>query len=198
MRTALSLALLGATSAFAAKVSLSNVERVTNLPIGSNKFIVEPHDQLYRSLRERKISFNVHKEYDAPGIFVGASLSLTNTQDVSNILNTAGVVAIRPVRSFPRPEPLFSKSISPGDAGLPDSESTHITTGVDKLHAMGITGKGIKIGILDTGTDYTHPFLALDSAPDSRLQTWFVYFNLCWLPLGLITLQIPKFRAVVS
>lgn len=32
-------------------------------------------------------------------------------------------------------------------------------TGVDKLHAQGLTGKGIKIGIIDTGTDYTNPYL---------------------------------------
>ena len=32
--------------------------------------------------------------------------------------------------------------------------------GVDKLHAEGITGKGIKVGVLDTGLDYTHPDLA--------------------------------------
>lgn len=36
----------------------------------------------------------------------------------------------------------------PGDPQIPpDSESTHILTGVDKLHAQGITGKGIKIGM---------------------------------------------------
>ncbi|KAF7357681.1 Minor extracellular protease vpr [Mycena venus] len=173
MKAALSFALFGATSALAAK-SLSSVQRVTNLPIVSNKFIVEvaetsdipskrdlgtPHEQLYRSLKERKIAFDVHKEYDAPGIFVGAAMTLTDSQDVASILKTNGVVAIRPVRSYPRPAPVFSKTCSPGDAGLPDSESTHITTGVDKLHAKGITGKGIKIGILDTGIDYTHPAL---------------------------------------
>ncbi|MED4203732.1 S8 family serine peptidase [Neobacillus mesonae] len=32
--------------------------------------------------------------------------------------------------------------------------------GVDKLHAENITGKGIKVGVLDTGIDYTHPDLA--------------------------------------
>jgi len=32
-------------------------------------------------------------------------------------------------------------------------------TGVDKLHAQGFTGKGIKIAVLDTGIDYTHPTL---------------------------------------
>ncbi|MBY0146246.1 S8 family serine peptidase [Neobacillus niacini] len=32
--------------------------------------------------------------------------------------------------------------------------------GVDKLHAENITGKGIKVGVLDTGIDYSHPDLA--------------------------------------
>lgn len=32
--------------------------------------------------------------------------------------------------------------------------------GVDKLHGENITGKGIKVGVLDTGIDYTHPDLA--------------------------------------
>jgi hypothetical protein len=30
-------------------------------------------------------------------------------------------------------------------------------TGVDKLHAEGHFGAGIKIGVIDTGIDYTHP-----------------------------------------
>ncbi len=31
--------------------------------------------------------------------------------------------------------------------------------GVDKLHSEGITGKRIKVGVLDTGIDYNHPDL---------------------------------------
>ncbi|MGL5379548.1 S8 family serine peptidase, partial [Clostridium sp.] len=31
--------------------------------------------------------------------------------------------------------------------------------GVDKLHKEGITGKGIKVGVIDTGIDYNHPDL---------------------------------------
>jgi subtilisin family serine protease len=41
----------------------------------------------------------------------------------------------------------------------PDTTATHKTTGVDKLHAEGNFGQGVKIGILDTGIDYTHPDL---------------------------------------
>jgi subtilisin family serine protease len=31
--------------------------------------------------------------------------------------------------------------------------------GIDKLHAEGLTGEGIKIGVIDTGIDYNHPDL---------------------------------------
>ncbi|MGN7410763.1 S8 family serine peptidase [Sporosarcina sp. SAFN-010] len=32
--------------------------------------------------------------------------------------------------------------------------------GVDRLHADGITGEGVKVGVIDTGIDYNHPDLA--------------------------------------
>ncbi len=32
-------------------------------------------------------------------------------------------------------------------------------TGVDKLHAEGRFGAGVKIGVIDTGIDYKHPAL---------------------------------------
>ncbi|GJC78230.1 intracellular serine protease [Colletotrichum liriopes] len=35
----------------------------------------------------------------------------------------------------------------------------HVMTQVDKLRAMGFTGEGLRIGIVDTGIDYTHPAL---------------------------------------
>ncbi|TQN70901.1 Intracellular serine protease [Colletotrichum shisoi] len=35
----------------------------------------------------------------------------------------------------------------------------HVMTQVDKLRAGGITGEGLRVGIVDTGIDYTHPSL---------------------------------------
>ncbi|KAF2871705.1 peptidase S8/S53 domain-containing protein [Massariosphaeria phaeospora] len=35
----------------------------------------------------------------------------------------------------------------------------HIQTQVNRLHAEGLTGKGVKIGVVDTGVDYRHPAL---------------------------------------
>lgn len=34
--------------------------------------------------------------------------------------------------------------------------SVHSLTGVDKLHAKGIYGKGVKVAVVDTGIDYKH------------------------------------------
>ncbi|KAJ3469456.1 hypothetical protein MRS44_003521 [Fusarium solani] len=40
-----------------------------------------------------------------------------------------------------------------------DTFSPHIMTQVDKLRAEGATGKGIKVALVDSGVDYTHPAL---------------------------------------
>ncbi|EJD38527.1 subtilisin-like protein [Auricularia subglabra TFB-10046 SS5] len=46
------------------------------------------------------------------------------------------------------------------DISVPDAlYPPNIMTGVDRVHATGNAGKGIKIGIIDTGVDYTHPAL---------------------------------------
>ncbi|USP79989.1 serine-type endopeptidase [Curvularia clavata] len=40
-----------------------------------------------------------------------------------------------------------------------DTFSPHVMTQVDKLHAEGVTGKGYRVAIVDSGVDYTHPAL---------------------------------------
>ncbi|KAF1980224.1 subtilisin-like serine protease-like protein [Bimuria novae-zelandiae CBS 107.79] len=37
--------------------------------------------------------------------------------------------------------------------------SPHVMTQIDKLHAEGVTGKGVQVAIIDSGIDYTHPAL---------------------------------------
>ncbi|KAK6853971.1 serine endopeptidase [Apiospora arundinis] len=42
----------------------------------------------------------------------------------------------------------------------PDTLSTHVETGVDRLHAEGITGKGIRIAVVDSSFDTSTPGLS--------------------------------------
>ncbi|KAL8414015.1 hypothetical protein RB594_005301 [Gaeumannomyces avenae] len=44
-------------------------------------------------------------------------------------------------------------------AAVGGNYSPHVQTQVDRLLAEGLTGKGLRIGIVDTGVDYTHPAL---------------------------------------
>ncbi|KIM45535.1 hypothetical protein M413DRAFT_343058 [Hebeloma cylindrosporum] len=167
-------------------VPISSVKRVSNQATVPNKFIIEVDDlsniptkrsfgrsldAVYASLQERAVGFDINKEYDSAGLFVGASLTLNTPQDAAKIANTPGVKAVRPVVRFDQPRPVKSHVVvGANDPQVPpDSESTHILTGVDKLHAQGITGAGIKIGIIDTGIDYTHPFLGGAIGPGHKV-----------------------------
>ena len=70
-------------------------------------------------------------------------------QDVSKVLDIPGVKAIRPVTLIPPPKPVKKHVVTGQDDSEipPDGESTHVLTNVNKLHAQGLFGKGIKIGM---------------------------------------------------
>ncbi|KAI8049925.1 peptidase S8/S53 domain-containing protein, partial [Syncephalis plumigaleata] len=44
----------------------------------------------------------------------------------------------------------------------------HLATGVSEMHRL--TGKGIRIGIIDSGVDYTHPALGGDNPATRRVK----------------------------
>lgn len=94
---------------------------------------------------------------------MGASLTLRSDQDLVHLANANGVLSITPVTIIPRPGPQKSVVLDgPNDLALTtggDAQSVHIMTGVDKLHQQYITGKDIRIGIIDSGVDYTHQSL---------------------------------------
>ncbi|EJF57652.1 subtilisin-like protease [Dichomitus squalens LYAD-421 SS1] len=182
------LPLLAVTSvALGAKFSPSDLTRKTTfgntIP---NKFIVEvdaaqdiptkreldnrrSHDIFYEHLEKRSLGFKVEKEFDSPGLFTGSVLTLDSAQDASKVLAIPGVKAIRPVVLVPPPKQVHVVT-GPDDPQVPaDGESTHVITGVDKLHAQGISGKGIKIGIIDTGVDYTNPYLGGAFGPGHKV-----------------------------
>ncbi|KAI0786595.1 subtilisin-like protease [Abortiporus biennis] len=146
-------------------VELDNVGDLSN----GKRLYTTAHTAFYSALERRAIDFQVQREFNTPGVFVGASVSLTASQDLRDIASLPGVKAIRPVVSIKGPKPIDKRVVKPGDSGVPDGESTHIMTGVDKVHAQGVTGKGIKIGIIDTGIDYNHPVLGGGFGPGHKV-----------------------------
>ncbi|KAJ8696129.1 hypothetical protein PTI98_006019 [Pleurotus ostreatus] len=171
------VAALFATSSFAA-VPLSSINTADTGRYVPNEYIVEMasisglagkraytgrtvHEELYYHMHKRGVQFDVKTEYDTPDILVGASMKIESPDDIAKVAGIPGVQAIRPIILIPGPKPIESFSVSdPNDSRLsPSPMSTHTMTGVDKLHAQGILGEGIKIGIIDSGIDYKHPSL---------------------------------------
>ncbi|KAI1655013.1 peptidase S8/S53 domain-containing protein [Daldinia decipiens] len=92
-----------------------------------------------------------------------------------------------PVQLLPRPSAAIDVASAKGLGSLSEATAGHVAkrqnsssgldyntphamTGVDRLHSAGIKGKGIKIGILDTGVDYHHPALGGCFGPGCKIS----------------------------
>lgn len=183
MRSLTFVAVAAAASAVGAVTPLSKIHKQNTLPPLTGKVIVElnspaavnrfadPHASLFEHLERRGVDWVTHTKFDSD-VFTGVTVSLSNPEDVAKLESLSVVKSVRPVRQFPRPR-VFSKHLlsGPDDPAAPagDSDSTHKMTGVDKLHAEGVFGKGIKIGIIDSGVDYTHPNLGGKFGPGNKI-----------------------------
>ena len=120
---------------------------------------------------------DIRNEYNSQ-VFCGTSLLLKSHHDLIHLANTKGVMAITPVTLIPRPVPQESVVLSgPNDPALAtgggDAQSVHAMTRVNKLHEQGITGRGIRIGIIDSGINYFHPSLGGCFGPGCKVAYGF-------------------------
>ncbi|KAF1970669.1 subtilisin-like serine protease PR1C [Bimuria novae-zelandiae CBS 107.79] len=138
--------------------------------------LAENHDSasFYNTLGTDKVAVKHRMKLDYK-LFKGTSFQLQNVSDVDDaaakIANMAMVKQIWPVRIYHMPQDevvwtgqdknLAQSALQKRQAGgnTTDTFSTHVMTQVDKLHAQGITGKGTKIAVIDSGIDYLHPAL---------------------------------------
>ncbi len=102
----------------------------------------------------KKIDYKVNRSYK--NAFNGVSMSLPANQ-IKNLLKSKAVKTVWSNEQFSIDPPAeVSNQLKADEANVGNYAPYD---GLDRLHAEGFTGKGIKVGILDTGIDYNHPDL---------------------------------------
>ncbi|KAF9910497.1 hypothetical protein EC991_006314 [Linnemannia zychae] len=121
------------------------------------------HSHFASTLKRRQIDVDVRKEYE---IFNGAAITiLSDNHNGKHLASLSGVKNVWPVRTYSLPH--IRNPIEPfADGAIKAAAvSNHNSTGVNVLHDnFNLTGTGIKVGVLDSGVDYTHPVFAIPPA----------------------------------
>ncbi|OAQ90479.1 subtilisin [Purpureocillium lilacinum] len=131
---------------------------------------------------EKQCSLRMNLKYK---LFNGASVQLDDLEHADELAfrmaASPGVKNVWPMRTYSAPgdrvdwvgtpgeteqqarKALHARQAGGGGGGFAnmsgDAFSPHVMMQVDKLRARGITGKGVKVAVIDTGVDYTHPAL---------------------------------------
>lgn len=104
-------------------------------------------------------------------LFKGVSVQLHDLkkadEKVATLASSPAVKAVFPVTLYKMPNPKVEWTVQGSTASEKgslnarteekDTFSPHVMTQVDKLRAKGITGKGVKIAVVDTGVSATVP-----------------------------------------
>ncbi|PFH87726.1 S8 family serine peptidase [Bacillus sp. AFS088145] len=132
-------------------LSLSEAEQKANTAQDTFKNDLQT---IYKDdLKENNKLFKIKRTYKSS--LNGVSIELPANK-VKSLLDSKMVKAVWP-NSIIKVEPTSPE----GTEGSSDSKkvATEVFPGINKLHEEGFTGKGIKVGVIDTGIDYNHPDL---------------------------------------
>ncbi|KQL41364.1 hypothetical protein AN960_05175 [Bacillus sp. FJAT-25509] len=105
-------------------------------------------------LKAKKNPYSIKRSYKKA--FNGVSMTLPANK-IKSLLKSNSVKAVYSDLQVQVEPPSISEKATSGKQATTHTMVTF--PGVEKLHEEGFTGKGVKVGILDTGIDYNHPDL---------------------------------------
>ncbi|QRV93651.1 pyrolysin [Ceratobasidium sp. AG-Ba] len=128
------------------------------------------HAELEHDLEQRGVTYTVTKLFSNSRLWKGVVVRIDNHADLLKVAQAPGVTSINRnyLHDIPK-RPEASAAAGPLNPIVVDKFSTHQMTGVNRMHGNGIFGKGITIGIIDTGIDYTHPALGGKFGPGNKV-----------------------------
>ncbi|WP_179865400.1 S8 family serine peptidase [Bacillus sp. AFS017336] len=106
-------------------------------------------------LKQNKNLYKIKRTYK--NTLNGVAIDLPANK-VKSLLESKAVKAVWP-NNIIQVEPEKTTESTQGSGDSTKKMETEVFPGVSKLHAEGFTGKGIKVGVIDTGIDYNHPDL---------------------------------------
>ncbi|KAJ2497838.1 hypothetical protein GGH96_004793 [Coemansia sp. RSA 1972] len=139
------LAIICAIASCSARV----VQYPSHIRVKQNSYIVQLHPTAHPRCLQEHPGVKVSHHFD---MFHGVAVSIGDSTNPSQVASIEGVKAVWPNRVFSLQ---YQNETTDGSG-----EYLHQATRVHQAHTeLGLTGAGIKIGIIDTGVDYMHPDL---------------------------------------
>ncbi len=126
---------------------------------GNAGALTAKRQKFFADAKNAGITFKTRYEFQK--LWNGVSLEI-NAGQLESVLALPNVNAIYPVGTYSIPETT--------PASIPDLETALKMTGADiAQNDLGYTGAGVKVAVMDTGTDYDHPDLGGCFGPGCRV-----------------------------